>query len=155
MSFRITGLDPRPYASLWGAGEDLLSARGILRFRADSNPGFPDRITLDDALVGRDVLLMNHVSQSADTPYRASHAVFVLEGADTRFDATDTLPPAMLRRPQSLRAFDAAGMMRDADIADGPEIATAIQRLFEASAVTEIHAHNARQGCFMARITRA
>ena len=42
--------------------------------------GFPDRIELRDAEPGERLILVNYVHQPADTPYRASHAVFVLEG---------------------------------------------------------------------------
>ncbi len=155
MTYRITGLDPAPFRRFWGASDTTLADHGILRKRVDTSPGFPDRITMEDAPLGAHVLLMGHVSQPAATPYRARHAIFVLEGAEDAFEATDTLPPAMLRRPQSLRAFDADGMMRIADIAEGPAIADLIERFFDDPKVAEIHAHNARQGCFMARITRA
>lgn len=155
MTFRVRGLDPAPFRPLWGADPDTLRRAGAIRMRADACPGYPDRITLDDAPTGHELLLLNHVSQAAATPYRASHAIFVLEGADRAFDAVDELPPAMLRRPQSLRAFGADGMMRAADIAEGPAIAGLIARLFDDPGTAEIHAHNARQGCFAARITRA
>ncbi len=154
MRFRVTGLDPAPFVELWEGDDAALRAAGAVRMTADSHPGFPDRIGLDDAPLGEDVILVNHISQSADTPYRASHAIFVWEGA-ARFDEVDVLPPAMLRRPQSLRAFDRRGMMRAADIADGAAIADLIGRLFDVPEGAEIHAHNARQGCYMARISRA
>ena len=155
MSYRITGLDPTPFSHLWDATNKELEAAGIIRMQANASPGYPDRITLDDAAVGDAVLLLNHVSQAADTPYRATHAIFVREGADTAFDEIDALPPAMARRPQSLRAFGADGMMRTADIAEGRGVEALIARMFDDPMVDEIHAHNARQGCFMARITRA
>ncbi|MEM7718741.1 MAG: DUF1203 domain-containing protein [Pseudomonadota bacterium] len=155
MTYHIKGLDPAPYHHLFGADAETLAAAGAVRVCATHAPGFPDRITLDDARVGQDVLLLPHVSQPANTPFRATHAIYLTEGAEIAFDAKDTLPPAMQRRPQSLRAFDAKGMMRAADIAEGAAIDALIARLFDDPEVTELHAHNARQGCFMARITRA
>lgn len=155
MSFRIQGLDPATYRTLWGADATALAKAGAVRMRADAHPGFPDRITLDDAPVGRDVILLNHLSQTADTPFRASHAIFVMEGAEVAFNATGVVPLAMLRRPQSLRAFDVRGMMRAADIAEGEAVADLAQRLLDDPEIAEVHAHNARQGCYMARITRA
>ena len=154
MSFRVTGLDPSHFRHLWTASAQELSDAGVIRLVVNHDPGFPDRITLDDAPLGSEVLLLNHLSQPANTPFRACHAIYVLEGAALAFDDCDTLPPAMLRRPQSLRAFDSVGMMRDADVAEGAAISEVIERMFGDPDVAEIHAHNARQGCFMARITR-
>lgn len=155
MSFRITGLDPTGFQHLWDADPDTLTAANAIRLRADTTPGYPDRITLEDASIGQEVILLNHASQPADTPFRATHAIYVTDGSQARFDAIATVPPAMLKRPQSLRGFDATGMMRAADLAEGDAISEVIQRLFDDPEIIEIHAHNARQGCFMARITRA
>ncbi|MEO0918253.1 MAG: DUF1203 domain-containing protein [Pseudomonadota bacterium] len=155
MSFRIKGLSTDHFTSLWEADEATRQAVGIHRVRATSSPGFPDRITLEDAAVGEELLLLNYTSQTAETPFKATHAIYVGTGDRAQFDAVDRLPPAMLARPQSLRGFDAGGMMLDADLAEGQDIASLIERLFQTPDITEIHAHNARQGCFMARITRA
>ena len=46
-------------------------------------------------------------------------------------------------------------MMVDADLASGAEVPELIQRLFADPAIETIHAHNARRGCFAARIDRA
>lgn len=154
MAFRITGLSPEPFQHLFGLSESALKAHGALRYVADKTPGFPDRIEIRDAEPGETVLLLNHVCQPADTPYRAAHAIFVREGARDRFDAIDTIPEALRVRLLSLRAFDDDGMMLDADVATGDEIETVIARLFVNSNVAYLHAHNARQGCYHARVDR-
>ncbi|MCO6381601.1 DUF1203 domain-containing protein [Oceanicola sp. 502str15] len=155
MSFRITGLDPAPFRPLYGLSEAQLAQRGATRMVVTDHPGFPDRITLEDVPTGATVLLLNHTSMKRATPYRATHAIFVREGALRPYDSTDELPPVMQRRLLSLRGFDANGMMQAAELASGAEIAPAIARLFEGPEITEIHAHNAARGCFSARITRA
>ena len=68
MSFRITGLDPRPFRSLYGLTDQELLRRGVRRCVADAKPGFPDRVELRDAELGEAVLLLNYVHQPADTP---------------------------------------------------------------------------------------
>lgn len=40
-------------------------------------------------------LLLNHVHQPADNPYRASDAIFVREGAVEAYDAADRVPAAI------------------------------------------------------------
>ncbi len=81
MNFRITGLDPEPFQGFYGLSDDDLAAQRVLRVVADRRPGFPERVELRDAEPGETLLLVNYVHQPADNPYRASHAVFVREGA--------------------------------------------------------------------------
>ena len=109
MAFRISGLSPEPFRAIYGLSEDELARRNIKRYVVDKNPGFPDRITMQDAAIGETVLLLNHVSQPAETPYRATHAIFVREGAEARYDEVNAIPEVMRVRPLSLRAFDDAG----------------------------------------------
>jgi hypothetical protein len=152
MSFRITGLSAEPFRHLYGLSDQELARRGVRRYVADQQPGFPDRIEMRDAAVGEPVLLLNHVCQPADTPYRASHAIFVREGADMAYDRVDEVPDVMRTRLLSLRAYDADGMMLDADVVDGNDVKSVILRFF---ANAYIHAHNAKRGCYAGRIDRA
>ena len=155
MAFRITGLSPEPFRHLFGLPEDELARHGVKRYVVDASPGYPDRIEMRDAAVGETVLLLNHVSQPADTPYRASHAIFVREGAAQAYDAVDEVPAVMRTRLLSLRAFDGEGMMRDADVVEGAAIEGVIARFFADPAVSYIHVHNAKRGCYSGRIDRA
>ncbi|OHE83084.1 MAG: hypothetical protein A2579_03045 [Lysobacterales bacterium RIFOXYD1_FULL_69_11] len=155
MGFRITGLSPAPFRHLYGLDDATLATHGAIRYRVDNEFGFPDRIELRDAEPGETVLLVNHVHQPANTPFRASHAIFVREGATMPFDAIDTVPDALRRRMLSLRAFDAAHMMVDAALVDGREAEAAIEHLFSDPAVAYLHAHYATRGCYAARIDPA
>lgn len=155
MSFRITGLSPEPFLELYGLDEAELARRGARRVVADARPGFPDRVEMRDVEPGETLLLLNHVCQPAPTPYHARHAIFVREGALTRYDSVDEVPEVMRRRILSLRAFDAEGMMVDADLAEGRDIESLIARFFDNPEVTYIHAHNAKRGCYSGRIDRA
>ena len=109
MAFRITGLSPEPFQFLFGLPDDELARQGVKRYVADEPQSFPCRIEMRDAAPGETVLLLNHVCQPADTPYRASHAIFVREGAAAAYDRIDEVPPVMRPRLLSLRAFDAGG----------------------------------------------
>jgi hypothetical protein len=59
MDFRITGLDPKPFAPLFALSDAALAGRRALRRVCDGKPGFPCRITLRDADPGEAVLLLN------------------------------------------------------------------------------------------------
>jgi hypothetical protein len=155
MSFRITGLDPAPFRRLYGLKNEELARLGVQRFTAGAKPGFPDRIEMRDAEPGETVLLLNYVHQPADTPYKASHAIFVREGAERAYNGVDETPECLRVRMLSLRAFDATGAMIDADLADGRDLEAAIERLFADPAAVYIHAHYAKRGCYAARIDRA
>src|SRR6476661_1550710 len=109
MTYRIAGLDPAPYKPIYGLSEAELAQRGIVRMRVTENPGFPCRVSLTDRAVGETVLLLNHVSHDVEGPYRASHAVFVSEGAEQAAAYLDEVPPVFANRVLSLRAFDEQG----------------------------------------------
>lgn len=155
MSFRITGLDAKQFRHLYGLSDSELAARGAVRYVAESNPGYPDRIEMRDVEPGECVLLVNYEHQPASSPYRSAHAILVREGAEETYNRVGEVPQCMLVRPLSLRAFDDRGMILDADLVEGAEVEAMIKRLFENPNVVYIHAHNARRGCYAARIDRA
>jgi hypothetical protein len=155
MSFRVTGLSPKPFQHLFGLSDDELARHGARRYLVDKTPGFPDRIEMRDCEPGETVLLLNHVCQPAETPYRATHAIFVREGATVRYSVLDAIPAVMKVRLLSLRAFDAEDMMIDADVVEGEAMEPVVNRWLSNPLVSYIHVHNAKRGCYSGRIDRA
>ena len=155
MTYKISGLEPSQFRHLFGLGNEELAAHGAVRMIADSSPGFPCRITLDDAEAGEALLLVNHVSHDGNNPYRASHAIFVSENAGQAAVYQDEIPPALERRVLSLRAFDQDGMMVEAALAQPGEADQVVRRLLANEWVDHIDAHNATRGCFAARVDRS
>jgi Protein of unknown function (DUF1203) len=155
MSFRITGLDAAPFRRFYGLSDEALQRFGVKRLIADEKPGFPDRVELRDVEEGEALLLLNYLHQPADTPYKASHAIFVREWAETQYRALDEIPDVLRIRPISLRAFDASGDMVDADLVSGENLKPTIDRLLANPEAAYIHAHYAKRGCYAARIDRA
>jgi len=92
---------------------------------------------------------------TAETPYRASHAIFICEGATDKYDQVDQVPGVIRVRLLSLRAYDTEGMMLDADVVEGDMIEPLISKMFSNLDVSYIHAHNAKRGCHAGRIDRA
>src|SRR6185312_9410235 len=52
MSYRVTGLEPSQFASLFDLSDAELAERGMKRVTADAKPGFPCRVSLEDAEPG-------------------------------------------------------------------------------------------------------
>ena len=154
MAYRITGLSPEPFHPLFGLSDAQLAERGAQRWIATPGSRLPDRIEMRDAAPGETLILVNHEHQPAATPYRSSHAIFVLEGATAAYDRVDEIPEAMRSRMLSLRAFDRDHLMVEAELIDGRETEAAITRLFAPPLVDYIHAHYATRGCYAGRIDR-
>ncbi|MEA1672218.1 DUF1203 domain-containing protein [Nitrospirillum sp. BR 11163] len=155
LSFTVTGLDPAPFAPLFALDEAGLLAAGARRQVVDAPGAFPCRASLDDALPGERVVLVNHQHQPAFTPYRSAHAIYVREGVDEARRTVDAVPLALARRVLSLRCFDSGHMIVTADLVAGAEAIPVIRRLLEWPEVAYIHAHYAKYGCYAARIDRA
>ncbi len=154
MAFQIHALPAAAFVHLSGMDATTREVQLVRRIEADSSPGFPCRVSLEDAQVGETVHLLHYVHQDAASPFRASHAIYVREGvAEARPNAGEV--PLMIRRRMiSLRAFGTDGMMRDADLATGDDVAPCIERMFGDSETAYLHLHFAKQGCFAARVTR-
>jgi Protein of unknown function (DUF1203) len=155
MSFQISGLPVAPFAPLFGLSDAELATRNIVRRTADQSPGFPCRVSLRDAEPGATLLLLNYEHLPVSSPYRSSHAIYVREYAEEAHLAVNEVPDVLRRRLLSLRAFDKRGMLLDADVADGRDIEPLIERMLESREVEYVHVHNAKPGCFAARVDRA
>ena len=153
MTYVVKGLDPKPYAELFGLPDEELAKRGVVRMTVNS-PTFPCRVSLTDRELGESVLLLNHVSHDVANPYRASHAIFVTETDQEAAEYVDEVPPVFKPRVLSLRGFDKDGMMAEAILTQPGEADAGIRKLFANPAIQTIHAHNATRGCFSARIER-
>ncbi|RIK94898.1 MAG: DUF1203 domain-containing protein [Proteobacteria bacterium] len=154
MTFRISALPRASFAPLWALSDEDLARNGARRCVVTAKPGFPCRVSLMDAEVGEEVLLINFEHQPAATPFRASHAVYVRPQAEEANLAAGEVPALLRCRLLSLRAFDAAGMMVDAEVTAGADIESLINQLFADPRAAYIHAHAAKAGCYLARIDR-
>ncbi|QAY76028.1 DUF1203 domain-containing protein [Sphingosinicella sp. BN140058] len=153
MQARYLGLEPAPFRKLFGLPDEVLARHGAIRIVADSKPGFPCRITLRDAEPGDTVLLLTHQHLAGETPYRSSGPIFVREGDGGAYAGTD-LPPDMVSRLYSVRAYDHAEMMIDAEVAEGEALTRTIARYLGRDEVAFLHLHHARRGCFACRVER-
>ncbi|MBO6638613.1 MAG: DUF1203 domain-containing protein [Roseitalea sp.] len=154
MTFQIHALPRAPFEPLLGMNDAELSARRACWRTADAEPGYPCRVSLEDAKAGERLLLANFEHLGEQSPFRASHAVFVRPGAKRARPEPDTIPDAIRRRLISVRGFDADWMMLAADMVDGDDLAATINAMFANTDIAELHLHAAKPGCYLARVTR-
>jgi len=155
MTFRIIALDAAPFAPLFALSDAELEQRDIVRRVCTETPGSPCRVSLADAEPGETLLLLPYEHLPVASPYRSSHAIFVREGAVRAEPAPGEVPEVIVRRLISARAFDADGMMTDADVLPGTEVGALLGGWFADPAVVHVDLHNAKPGCFAARAVRA
>lgn len=154
-SFQLVGLPAEPFAELFDLSDAELAAHHAQRVVATTQPGYPCRVSLADADVGDELLLLTYPHQSAASPYKSSGPIYVRKGALLRTVEAGVIPDCVRSRLMSARAYDAAHMIVDASVCEGSEAAFEIERLFGNDRVDYIHLHNAQRGCFSCRVERA
>jgi hypothetical protein len=155
MSFQISGLPIAEFLPLFALSDAELAARQVIRRIADRRPGFPCRVSLRDAEVGERVLLLNYEHLAVASPYRSRYAIYVRENArETRLEVNQ-VPEVLISRLLSVRAFDGEGMLRGAEVVWGQELERLTESMLAEPRTCYLHVHNAKPGCFAARIDRA
>lgn len=154
MDFQISALSVDQFSDLFGQDKETLAKQGVERVIVDGKPGYPCRVSLQDAEIGEKVLLLNFEHQPAPTPYRSSHAIYVRERAEQATPGRNEVPEMFRHRLLSVRAFDASGRIIDADVVDGECLESSIERMLENESTDYLHIHNAKLGCYAAKVQR-
>ena len=154
MDFQISGLPLADFAPLFALSDGELAQRNIVRRVADESPGFPCRVSLRDADPGERLLLLNYEHLAVASPYRSRHAIYVRENAVEARPAINEVPDVLATRLLSIRAFDGDGMMCEADVVQGRDAVPVFERMLGNNKVAYLHIHNAKPGCFAARVDR-
>ena len=147
-SFRLSGISHEPFERLFELSDEELVAMGAVRRVATEEPGFPCRVSLEDARLGEELLLLPYAHLAAASAYRASGPIFVRRNARQCVLPQGEVPPYVSRRLISVRAYDASHMMVDATVCEGKSVAEQLERIFSDAGVAYAHLHNAKQGCF-------
>lgn len=153
-SFQIAGIDHEPFSRLFDLTDEQLAEFGAVRQVATKHPGFPCRVSLEDAAVGEELLLLPFIHLGAPSPYRASGPIFVRRGVQRRVLAIGEVPPYVTHRLISVRAYDGAQMMIEANVCAGIDVHSELQRLFNLPQVAYVQLHNAKPGCFSCQVNR-
>ena len=147
-NFVISGLDPKHFEKYYGMNSSQLEKTGIRKSVVDSYPGYPCRVSLEDAQIGEEVYLISFEHHQTESPYRSSGPVFVRKNASPAFLGVNEIPEMLIHRELSLRAYDQEGMMLEASTLNGSELRSKLIELFERNQIAYIHIHNAGPGCY-------
>lgn len=154
-SFQLVGIDHEPFESLFLLSDEELREQHAERHIATENPGYPCRVSLEDAEVGEELLLLPYFHQPAASPYRASGPIFVRRAAKQRRLEAGEVSSYVTNRLMSVRAYDKAHMIVAADVCEGVFVAKRLDHYFSNDQVDYIHLHNAKRGCFSCQVIRA
>jgi hypothetical protein len=156
MTFQIRGLAPEQFTHLFSLSDAELSALGIDRHIANEELSFPCRVSLQDAAIGEELLLLNFAHLETTSAYQTKGPIFVRRHALLAPLFVDKLPPMLdqAHRLFSVRAFDSTDRMVDAEVANGSELQALLTHFLSKPAVKYMHVHFARRGCFAARVDR-
>jgi hypothetical protein len=154
-NFRIVGLSVAQFQALFPLSDDQLAQKGARRMTVDAKPGFPCRVSLEDAEIGEQVVLIPLAHHDVDSPYRASGPIFVREKAKEADLSVGEVPEVVSTRTMSVRAYDRNAMMMDGTVVPGAEIKAHIDKLFANPKIAYLHLHNAGAGCYSCRVERA
>jgi hypothetical protein len=155
--FRVSGIPADAINQIRHLSEDEFKKHRVVRRIVDKKPGFPCRITLEDAEIGESVLLLNFEHLPGESPYRSVGPVFVRESATKTYSKINEIPE-VLRVPDrlfSVRAYDKSDMLVEAGVIESAGTSELIQRLFANATVAYLHIHNAGPGCYSCRVDRA
>ena len=153
-NFIISGIKQHEIQHLYSLSEQELKSEGIAKIMVDEKPGYPCRVSLEDANVGEEILAFNYEHHKTNSPYRSSGPVFVRFNIDEAKLKKNEIPKMLLHRYLSLRIYDNQGMMINASTIDGVNLVSAIQENFDNQKAEYIHVHNAKPGCYNCQINK-
>ena len=153
--FVINSLEAAEFNHLYSKSSEELGKLGIESIVADEYPGYPCRVSLEDAAIGEELLLLTFEHHSRTTPYRSSGPIFIRKEPIAYQPEINRIPKMLSHRHLSLRAYDKNAMMVNACTIHGSELEDQIISLFADNSINYIHVHNAGPGCFNCEIQRA
>ena len=153
INFKVLPLDSSLFDSFNSLSDcQLQYAKWI---KVDVCPGYPCRVSLEDAKVGERVLAVTFMHHKANTPYQSSGPIFVREKAKQAITEVNEIPHMLQHRLLSIRGYSSEGIMLEAEIAEGAMLEKLISSMFQNPEIEYIHIHNAKPGCFNCSVVRA
>ena len=146
VNFEIVAIENK-YHDWFSLNEEALLARGAIKSMAEVKPGYPCRVSLQDAEIGEKVLLFSFQHHKTHSPYQASGPIFIKANAQVADLAINEVPEMLSNRFLSLRIYDSNGIMIDATTLEGKTLKKEIETILQNHLASYIQIHNAKPGC--------
>ena len=154
-NFKFIAVDKKEFDLFMNLNDEELEAHQAKWLTVDEYPGYPCRVSLEDARIGERVLFLPYWHHDVKSAYKAMGTVLVRENANTTKLQVNQVPQMLLHRLLSIKAYDSNNMMVDHDIAQGSELEYKLKEQFKNINVEYIHLHYASPGCFCSQVNRA
>lgn len=154
-NFRLKPLEETEFTAIFELDDFELEKIGVTRMTVDEFPGFPCRVSLQDAEIGEEVILLNYQHHKTNSPYQANGPIYVRKEAKTANLDINEIPKMFNHRLLSLRGYDKNGIMKDASVTEGQNLREQIIQILENEDIKYIHIHNAKPGCYNCTVERA
>ncbi len=148
MNFQLQSLKAEIFAGLFDLDDAALEQIAAKRMTVDKFPGFPCRVSLEDAEIGEEVILLSYPYHKTNSPYQANGPIFVRKLGKTANLGINEIPKMFTHRLLSLRGYDKNGFMKYALVAEGGNLREQLIHIFDNEEINYIHIHNAKPGCF-------
>jgi len=155
MNFQLLALPADQFRHLADLTDTELARLNVQRVVVDEKPGYPCRVSLADAEIGETVYLLSHTHHNVTSPYRAVGPIYVRPDVPTSRPGVNEIPPMFRHRLLSVRAYNSAAHLVEAEIVQGEVLENTIKHLLADTRVAYLHIHNAKPGCFACSIVRA
>lgn len=153
-NFQIKSLQATEFSHLFGLDNHELKKIGAVKMTVDKKPGFPCRVSLQDAEIGEEVILLPYQHHRTNSPYQSTGPIFIRENAITAMLHINEIPKMLDNRLLSIRAFDKNGMMKDALVSEGHSLKDLLVNTFNNTEIDYVHIHNAKAGCYNCKVER-
>ena len=102
-----------------------------------------------------DLILLSYQVLPDDGPYAEIGPIFVHARPCERYGDAETFPPDFVERPLVLRAYDRAGAILDATVAEPGTAPAVASRFLEDERVAQVHVRHVSYTCYDFKIVRA
>ena len=146
--FQIQSLDAKEFSEYFNWNDSELANIGAIRMIVDEKPGYPCRVSLEDAEIGEEVILLPYKHHNTNSPYQALGPIFVRKNARNAILEMNALPKMLNHRLLSIRGYDSHGILKEATVTEGTNLREILDNIFDNQEVSYIHIHNAKPGCY-------
>ncbi len=154
INFQIYALNNNNFTYLFSLPDTELRKLNAKKITVDEYPGYPCRVSLEDAKIGEAIIALPYIHHEVNSPYRSSGPIFIRDKCLPASLATNEIPAVLNNRLLSLRAYNKQSMMIDVLITDGKDVKKMIINLLANNKIEYIHIHNANPGCYSCRVER-